>query len=186
MRTESVTVDDITVTIHSRTRRTAIIQAQYRQAIIKAHVEIAEYERAEYAIIPPVLPVDANGKIQFDKANSEQMAAFNKFSRQKMELSSLHAIGANYAKEAGNLVELLARVTSLQGTPFDLTTPPQFSDAQVLGAFEAWLDETYEDLWEAIATAIAKMDEPLTPVEQRPPETLTEAEHADPLLEPTA
>ncbi len=186
MRTESITLDGITVTIHSRTRRTAIIQAQYKQAISKAHPEIAEYEQADFALIPPVLPVDATGKIQFAKFTSEQMATFNKYSRQKMELSSQYAIGANYAKEATAFVELLARITSLQGTPFDLTTPPQFSDAQVLGAFEAWLDETYEDLWEAIATAIAKMDAPLTPIEQRPPETLTEAEQADPLLEPTA
>lgn len=181
MRSETVTVGDITAVVCSRTRRTAIIEAQYKQAIGKTHPEIGAYEQTWYELAPPLDAVDTNGRVK-PNLTPEQAASFLAYSRQLTSVQKTHAVGESYAAEVRQFVPLLARITELKGTPFDLT-PPQFVDNQVNTAFESWLDETHEPFWETVKEAITQLDAPLTPIEQRPPETLSEAEKGNPLLE---
>lgn len=179
MRSETVTVGEISAVVRSRTRRTAIIEAVYKKALAKAHPEIEAYEQAQYETLTPDLPVDKNGKIKED-LTPEQATVFARYTQRFSAMQQQNAVGASYVREVRDFVPLLARITDLHGTAFDLT-PPQFVDVQVNAAFEDWLDETHEDFWTVIGAAVARMDEPLTPLEQKPPETLTEAEQADPL-----
>lgn len=182
MRSETVIVGEITATVRSRSRRTAIVEATYMQAIVKAHPEIAEYEQALYALMRPNLPVDLNGQV-LKNLTPVQEAIWHEYVQKSVNLKRVHPIGAAFAEEAGAFVPLLARIVDLGGAPFGFTSP-QFLDAQVLEAFDDWLDEAHEDFWEVTGKAVVKVDAPLTPVNQRPPETLTEAEQVDPLSEP--
>lgn len=179
MRSVTVTVVGITAVVHSRTRRTPIVEAQYKQAIVKAHPEIGEYEQTWYELAPPLDAVDSTGRVKTN-LTPEQAASFLAYSRQLTAVQKTHAVGESYASQVRQFVPLLARITDLAGTAFDMT-PPQFLDSQVNAAFEDWLDETHEPFWEAIDKAITQLDAPLTPVEQRPPETLTEEQRDNPL-----
>lgn len=181
MRSETVIIGETIAAVRSRTRRTAIIEAIYKKALAKAHPEIEAYEQAQYETVTPNLPIDKNGKIKPDLTSEEQVV-FSSYTQRFSAVQQQHAVGASYAREVRDFVPLLARITDLHGTAFDLT-PPQFVDAQVNAAFEDWLDEAHEDFWTAIGAAVTRIDEPLTSVEQKPPEALTEAEQADPLLE---
>lgn len=174
MRSETVIVGETVAVVRSRTRRTAIIEAIYKKALVKAHPEIEAYEQAQYETITPDLPVDGSGKIKID-LTPEQASVFARYTQRFSAVQQQHGVGASYAREVRDFVPLLARITELHGTTFDLT-PPQFVDEQVTAAFEDWLDEAHKDFWDAVGTVIAQIDAPLTPVEQRPPETLTDEE----------
>ena len=172
MRSETIVVGSITATVRSRSRRTAIVEATYMQAIVKAHPEIAEYEQALYALMRPNLPVDLNGQV-LKNLTPAQEATWHEYVQSSVNLKRVHPVGSAFAEEAGAFVPRLARIIELSGAPFDFAAP-QFLDAQVLIAFDDWLDETHEDFWKALGEAIGKVDAPLTSVIQKPPEALTD------------
>lgn len=185
MRSEVVTVGSVSVEVRSRTRRTAIIEAEIRQALIAAHPEILEFEHAQLAVIRPNLPMDIYGNV-LPNLNDQQKRMMEEFSQAIVRVKDDHPVGGAYAAEALRFGQLFARIGLMTGTDFDVVAGEPLKAAQIVAAFEDWLDGTSEELWVSISTASARLDRPLTPVEQRPPQTLTEGEKADPLSDPPA
>lgn len=187
MRSETITVGSIKAEVRSKSRRTLIVEAMYKQALLKAHPEIADYERALYAITA-TLPFDDRGVlVPHDKRTPEQEAAVLEYNRAVIAVDNQFPVGKAYADEATRFVPLLARITKLTRAPFKLDANGLFVYDEVVAAFEDWIDADDEEpdgFWAQVRRAVHEIDAPLTPVEERPPETLTEAEQADPL--PTA
>lgn len=168
MRQETLTVNNVEVIVRSRTRRTAIVEAQIKQAIVKAHPEITDYEAAQYAVAAPNLPIDIDGNPE-KKRNPQQELALLDYSRQLVIVRNQHPVGSAYADEMNRFASLAARINLMP------------EEKVYLDAFEAWLDGANDELWTTINEAIKRLDAPLTDVIQRPPETLTEVEEVDPL-----
>lgn len=178
MRSETITIDNVHITITSRTRRTAIIEAQYKQVLIEAHPEVIEYESAQRALIRINLPIDVYGRV-LPNLNPQQQLLWDEYIKAKLTLSSAHPLAAQYYEEINGFLPIASRMSDIKGTIFDSVAG--LTNEQVLIAFDTWLDEA--ELWKEVMKAIVRLDTPLTDVTSKPPENLTEAEQADPLSE---
>jgi hypothetical protein len=186
MRTEVVTHDGATVTVRSAYRRTPIIESQYMAALQAAYPELVAFEAAVFQVDSPTAPNDPKDK----KALERYRVAMQDYERALIPIRTAHRVGFAVDNEAISFVVWLARVSAAEGWLIDLGTDGRFDDASVVKAFEARLEEEFQDydetgapitLWGKIADAVKRVDAPLTPVDLRPPETLTEAEKVDPL-----
>lgn len=179
MQTVTFTVGDITVTIRNRTRRTAILQAKYRQVLAKAYPEVVEYEQVMYLLTAPRVPEKNVGeaKARYDRAYDEHISRL-------AALRGKYPVGAAYADRFAGLLSMLSRITEIEGAEFYITDGT-FKDEDVIRACEDYLDGDFEvtedDFWLILARRISEMDAPVTPVESKPPEFLTEDESKDPL-----
>lgn len=170
MRTQTVVHNGISVVVRSRYRRTPIIAAQYMEALRRAYPAIVAFEADMFQID---MPADPNDRAQAATYETRIVAA-----------RARHELGAEYLRVANAIVPLLARISGITGALFTLGPDGRFDDANVIRAFEQAADEDGDDpdtLWGEIAAAVAVVDAPLTPVEDRPPETLTEVQRRDPL-----
>lgn len=174
----------IIATVRSRSRRTLITEARYKQALRQAYPSIEAFERAQFAAQPPKLPIDDQGKYTRDLTPIEQQAwdSYDHFTRQTR---IAHELGANYFDGMTVVAPLLARIMTLGGASFHVDADGCIPDEGVKAAFEDWLNDEDEPdgFWTLLSQTIQKLDAPLTTVEQKPPETLTPEEQADPLSE---
>lgn len=184
MRIETFTFDSITATVRSRNRRMVITEARYKQALRRAHPEIAEFEVALFQITPVRLPLGVDRAEDLPEARRAQYEAQYEANLARVgAIRNANRVGAEYAEAANRVSAYLCRVVSIDGAPFKLDGQGLFSDTDVDQACEAWLEEdgTEEGFWKALVEAINRVDEPMTGPEAKPPETLTEAEKGNPL-----
>jgi hypothetical protein len=181
MRTLPFTHENITGTVRTRYRRTAIIEAQYMSFLREAYPELAAFEQAYVLIEGPKLSGE-------DKDKEKDEAAIEAYGMRLAPLRATNEVGSEYMIAANLIVKPLARISSISGAPFVLGADGRFAKESVIKAFEMVLDEDLDDdnptLWDVVKEAIREVDQPLTPKHEAPPETLTGAERRDPLLEP--
>lgn len=177
MRTETFTSHGATATVRSRNRRTSITEAQYMQALRAALPEIVEYEREMYQHTAPVLDLT-----RMDQWKPEERQRYEDYATKVSAVSAHNQTGAAYHQAANVLVPLLARITSITGGVLHINGNGRLDDASVVQGLYQFLDDDPDDgFWLDLAKAIDKVDAPLTPVEMKPPEALTQAESANPL-----
>lgn len=183
MRSETFSTESgITAMVRSRNRRTTLIEAQYSQALRTAYPSIAEFELAQLGASMPNLPIDDKGALTRPLTTLEQQA-LNAYTGHTALIRTQHAVGAAYFEGMSTVVPLLARIVTVGGAPFHADADGRLPDADVAAAFEDWLndDEEATGFWGTLAKTVQGIDAPLTPVQQKPPETLTLEEQADPL-----
>lgn len=185
MRQETVSVNGITAVVRTRSRRTAITEAQYSQALRLAHPEIADFETALLAVNTPNLPINQKGEAARPLTEPEQKALEGYISHTARSRSQ-HQLGDAYADAMNGVVPLLARIVTIGGAKFHVNGDGSIPDEGVVAALEDWLndDGDKEGFWSVLSETIAKLDTPLTPVSQQPPETLTPEQQDSPLFEP--
>lgn len=197
MRTETIEHDGITITVRSRNRRMPIIVAQYMQAIRAAYPDLVAFEAELFHLDRPMLdePVKppatayAETQAQYETQLAAYTAAMSAYGQQVFAVRLRHQLGAAVDDRAVPFVGMLSRFTLVKGLGVKLGPDGRFDNPSVIKAFEQFLDgddKETDDLWLKISAAILRVDAPLTPVIERPPETLTEAEAGDPLSAPAA
>lgn len=182
MRSETISVGPITAVVRSRSRRTAILEAEYKQALREQYPSIADFEMAQLSIPMPSFPIDSTGALTRPLTTAEQQA-MEVYAAHTGRARVQHELGAVYAEGMGTCVPLLARLVTVGGASFHVGDNGQLASTEVVKAFEDWLnDEGDKDsFWSVLAAMVARLDAPLTTVEQKPPDALTEAEKDDPL-----
>lgn len=184
MRQETISINGVTAVIRTRSRRTAITEAQYAKAIRDVHPEIDEYVQATAQVMRPGLPIDANGNVKA-ATTPEENAAIENFMRQVTLVELQHAIGKAYGEAMNAVTPLLARIVTVGGTVFHVNGDGNIPNEGVVAALEDWLNDDGEEagFWSALSDGIQRLDAPLTPVSQQPPETLTPEQQDSPLSE---
>jgi hypothetical protein len=168
MRTATVTHEGITAVVRSLYRRTSIIEAQYKQALREVYPDVLDFERALFRVEMPSNP-----------NNEAQIAAYV---GRVAPFEAEYPLGAQYSRRINEIAPIMARISLIVGAAFALGPDGRFDNASAAKAFEHALDEEDEGgLWVKLAEAINEIDAPVTPVDERPAETLTEAEKSDPL-----
>lgn len=183
MRSQTFHCGPVMATVRTRNRRTGIVEARYNTALRAAYPEIAAYELAQLAVPMPNLPIDRKGEFERPLTPVEQQA-LEKYNGHTALARTQHELGAAYASAMASVTPLLARLMTIGGAAFHVDQDGCLPDADVVAAFKDYLDADDEDadgFWPTLARTIQKLDAPITPVQERPPETLTAEERDSPL-----
>lgn len=177
MQTATFTSGPYVVTIRSRTRKTVITEARYRQVLATAYPEVVEFEQQMYLVPFPKKPEDEKSEV----AKERYEKAYGEYVNKMTALRARYPVGAAYSDVFARFILMLSRIFSIQGSEYHVDSFGTFTDAAVVAACESYLNEQAEEFWNALSTAIVKLDMPLTDVVVRPPEVLKEDEVNDPL-----
>lgn len=169
MEIRTITVDKVTAVVRSHFRRTPIIEKEYLKMIRQRYPEIEPCERAMLAIPYP--------------ANPKDQEAMGRYESALIPIVSEHDLGWELKQQMDLFAPLAARLKTISGASFSMASNERFEEGELVKAFEDYLAEDGEGLWTKVREAIAEIDKPATPVEQRPQEALTAEEQADPLSE---
>ena len=150
MRTKEIHSTFGDAVVRTANRKTPIVEALYNQVLRAASPELA------------------NIALPSTETDLQAMA-----SNCPLPLIAIGVINA--------FVPLAARLVSAQNVPFQIGRDGRFTDSELALAYEHFSNEdTNEGFWCEVEQAIKAVDMPLSPVESAPPETLTEAQAADP------
>lgn len=179
MRVKTVTFGSAVISIRSRFRGSAILDAKYRNAIKLAYPQIDPVEMG--LLSNPQPTVDNPIKI----APHEQIA-LDRYNQKIIELQQANPLGTQYYNLMLAFLWRARRIVAAEGAPWS-TADGELADP--LAAFEHFLSEgedaDSEDveagLWSAIGKAIIELDTPATPEFQQPL-SVEEVKALDPLV----
>lgn len=177
MFTQTFDSNGYTGAVRTRNRKTPITEALYKAWLREAYPDI---QTAELAIVGlpslPVLPKADDPLAEVKRATfDERNIAWNKAFE---AVAIQHEYGLALRDLMDRWVKVAARLIGT-GDAYPLDNDCRMDKPTVLQAFVDYQNE--HEFWQAAEAAIAELDKPITDVATRPPETLSEAEQADPL-----